>query len=168
MSFERKDGGSTSANNNGYPSTAYGPTDPNEVGVKGLLQGASSNKGEYDAEYLVDFADASTIPTESDVDRQILTIPAFSVVKSCDITVLETVSGGTDFDVGLTEPDGTAIDPNGLADNVVITAVGAYVAGAGALIGASTGSEDAQVTVANNGRTAGVVRIKIKYIRYND
>lgn len=168
MSFERKDGGTAATNNNGYPSTAYGGAVADEVDAKGTLMGASSNKNEYDVMYVVDFGNADAIPGPSESDRQIHTFPAYSAIKSAEVTVLETVSGGsTGFTVGLQEKDGTEIDDDGLVEANTSTAVGSYVDGAGALVGASVGSADGQLIV-DGDRTAGKIRIKIKYIKYND
>ena len=166
MALERKDGGATSANNNGYPSTAYGPTDPGQVDAKGTEYASTGKKDTYEVEYLIDFGDSSQQPTTSENDNQILTFPAFAVIKDVDVTVLETVSGGTNFNLGLSQPDGTVIDADGLVAASSVTAVGAYQAGNGALVGASIGSAEGQLTLGGT-RTAGKVKVRIEYIQYN-
>lgn len=166
MPLERKAGGATSANNNGFPSTAYGgDLDQYTTGSKGVLVACDAN-GKKVVEYWVDLSDASKTPSASESDTQIHTIPALAVIKECETTVQSTVSGGTDFSVGLSQPDGTVIDADGLMAAVADTAVGAHELGAGALIGASVGANSAQVTVTGT-RTAGQVKVKLTYVEYN-
>lgn len=166
MAYERKDGGATSANNNGYPSTAYGGSDAGNVDAKGLEYASTGKKDTYEVQYLIDFSDTDKQPTTSTNDNQIVTLPAYAVVKTVDITTLETVSGGTNYSLGLSQPDGTVIDADGLAAAVTATAVGSYTSGAGALVGASIGANDGQVTLTST-RTAGKVKVRIEYIQYN-
>lgn len=166
MAFERKDGGPTSANNNGYPSTAYGGSSAGDADAKGTEFASSGKKDTYEVLYLIDFSDSDRQPTVSTEDNQIVTFPAFSVIKTVDISVLDAVSGGTNFSLGLSQPDGTVIDADGLAASVTASAVGAYASGSGALVNSSIGANEGQLTLTST-RTAGRVKVRVEYIRYD-
>jgi hypothetical protein len=159
--MERKE---QAGNNLGYPDTAYNVVAKNELGYKGGATGTGSGEsGIYSAEYTYDFADLPASFT-SETDAGLTTIPVNSILDSVDVQVLETVSGGTDFRIGLSQPDGTVIDADGLLAANTSTVVGTYVAGAGADIGTSTITA-AQVTLssATTIRTAGVIRVVVRY-----
>lgn len=158
MSYERK----SAANNLGYPSTAYGGASAGEVKAKGASLASAGHKDTYEVVYEIDFSDGTKQPTTSADDNQIVTLPAYSVIKSVDVKVLSTVSGGTNFNLGLSQPNGTVIDADGLVAAATATAVGSYVAGAGALVGASIGANPGQLTLAST-RTAGKVSVKVTY-----
>lgn len=111
---------------------------------------------EVQLEYVFDVADG---PAASETDTSVLTIPAGSVIESCDIFVVSTLSGGTNFSLGLQQPDGTEIDNDGL--DAAVTATTGFVAGDGALIGTAI-SVDGQVVLSGT-RTAGVLKVVLKY-----
>lgn len=156
MAFERKE----AANNNGYPTTLYGVAGDNALANKGASVADDGSKQEYVLEYVVDVTD---LPAQSEVDPSVQTIPAGSVVKRVDLFVKETLSGGTDIDVGLNQPDGTVIDADGLVAAFTGTAVGAYAKGAGALIDTALAA-DAQLDVTTD-RTAGAFTLRVYYTK---
>lgn len=167
MALERKSGGATSTDNNSYPTTAYGgDLDDYSVASKGVVVSEGAN-GDITVDWLVDFSDSAKTPASDEDDNQVHTIPAYAVIKLVDQTVLATISGGTSYDIGLEQPDGTVIDADGLDSAVTTSTLGSYVSGDGALVGASVGANDAQVVVGGD-RTAGKLRIRVTYTPYND
>lgn len=117
-------------------------------------------------EYVFDY---DNLPTNAQDGQLTRLIPAGCVVESAVLDVIEdfTTSGGTaTMDIGLTEPDGTAIDADGLvaAAAEADLVAGAHIVGAGALVGANIGSADGQVDVTpSDTLTAGKGRILLKY-----
>lgn len=160
MGIDRKE---QNANNTGYPDTAYNVVAVEALGYKGSSTGTGDSQNYVaSVEYVYDFADLPSSFT-SETDAGLTTIPANSVIQSAEVQVLETVSGGTNFDIGMSQPDGTVIDADGLVAASTITAVGDYEAGAGALVGDNL-ANDAQVTVGGT-RTAGKIKVLIKYLK---
>ena len=160
MSFERK----TAANNNGYPSTAYNGSKASDVNAKGLELGSTGGKDTYELVYYIDFADADAQPKTSADDKQIATIPAGAAIKSASVQVLSTISGGTNFALGLSQPSGTVIDADGILAASTATAAGTYIEGAGALVGATIGANPGQLTLTST-RTAGKIKVLVEYVR---
>ena len=159
MAIERKD---QTANNLGYPDTAYGVVKAEALGYKGSAMGTGSGQlDEYKAEYVYDLADLPSSFT-SESDAGLTTLPASAVPVKVELQVLETLSGGTTLDVGLSQPDGTEIDANGLVAGYTGTAVGDYAEGAGAVIGTDIANEG-QVTLTTD-RTAGKIKVTVKYL----
>lgn len=153
MALDRKD---QDANNNGYPATSYGvPVDTGKYG--GAAGTGSGQKEVFDYVWDIDLTD---LPTTGEGDL-ISTLPANSTITSSSIVVSETLSGGTTLDVGLSQPDGTVIDANGLIAGFTNTAVGAYAEDTGAVVG-TTVSVDSQLTVTTD-RTAGKIRVIVTY-----
>jgi hypothetical protein len=99
------------------------------------------------------------------LDELILRVPANAVIKSAHIRVLTAAAGGTSYDFGLYQPDGTVIDADGI-DAAVATAAltaGAHIACDGALIGASIGADAGQLVVAATGTfTAGKFQVVLE------
>jgi len=106
-------------------------------------------------EYVFDVATG----TDTGEDDSIQVIPAGAVIEACDIYVVTTLAGGTEFDLGLSEPDGSVIDAAGLDDGV--TANSGYVSGNGAKVGTQLAAA-AQVTLGGN-RTSGVLKVVVTY-----
>jgi hypothetical protein len=102
------------------------------------------------------------LPTTTGLGGTAITIPAGSVIEEFDLIVLTNLSGGTNITVGLSQPDGTVIDADGLLG--ASTATTGVVAGTGALVGTRLATQ-AQLTVATS-RTAGVVKAIVKYSQY--
>lgn len=102
-------------------------------------------------------------------DVAILSIPANSYIASATLRVIDAFAGGTSYDIGLSESDGTVIDADGIDAAVAtaaINAVGETVACDGALVGntAGIGAAAGQVTVAATGTfTAGKAELSVTY-----
>lgn len=117
-------------------------------------------------EHIVEF-NYDDLPSASELDNLILSIPANSFILSSHTYVSEAFVGGTSVTVGLQESDGTEIDNDGI-DAAVATAAltaGAWIENDGALVGASVGSAAGQVVVTASGTyTAGSAKVVIRYI----
>lgn len=101
-------------------------------------------------------------------DEAIYRIPAGARVKSATLTVLTAFAGGTSYNIGLHEDDGTAIDADGLDAGVLLAALtpaGTVIDCDGALVGGGAGIGAAgQVVVAATGTfTAGKARLRVVY-----
>lgn len=96
-------------------------------------------------------------------------IPANSFIESARIVTTTPFAGGTSYNFGLAEADGTVIDADGIDAAVAAAAmssVGETVLCDGALVQATAGigSAAGQLTVAATGTyTAGEARVIIKY-----
>lgn len=124
--------------------------------------GAALGTSTLEKIFVFDF-DYSTYPAIDANDAVIPVIPAGAQIVSATLEVKEVFTGGTTLDVGVTEADGTVIDPNGLVAAASINP-GVYV-GAGALIGDSIGSEAGQVVVSDAGTaTAGKATLYVKVL----
>ena len=103
----------------------------------------------------------------SGVDALIPRIPAGSVIRSSILTVVTAMTGtvGT-ITMGLEQPDGTAIDVDGL-DAAVAQAVliaKASIVGDGALVGVGIGAAEGQVIVTTGGTvTAGKFILRVEF-----
>jgi len=114
---------------------------------------ASQEKGKV-YKYTFDVTDG---PVATDTDTAVQTIPAGAVIKAADIQVVSTLSGGTNFTLGMSQPDGTVIDADGI--DAAVTATSGYVSADGALIGTALSAEG-QLTFTGT-RTAGVLEVTI-------
>lgn len=104
------------------------------------------------------------------LDAAILRIPANSFMVSATLRVITPLAGTTPtVTIGLTEPDGTAIDPDGIDVAIAaaaLSSVGETVLCDGALVGAlvGIGAEDGQVVVTTGGTvTAGKFALEVVY-----
>ena len=102
--------------------------------------------------------DVATGPDTGE-DDSVQVIPAGAVIEACDIFVVSTLSGGSDFDLGLSEADGSVIDADGL--DAAVSATTGYVEGNGALVGTAL-SAAGQLTLGGT-RTAGVLKVVVTY-----
>lgn len=153
MAIERKD---QNANNTGYPVTVYG------TAVDGGKYGGAAGTGsgqvyEKVYEWVVDASDHAGA-MDSDFTS---TIPAGSTIISADVQVLETLSGGTQLDVGLVQPDGTGADNDALIAAFTETAPGEYAEGAGVAVDNPVAADSQLIT---SGRTAGIFRVRVKFL----
>jgi hypothetical protein len=98
-------------------------------------------------------------PVVSDTDNSILVIPAGALIESCEVFITGDLSGGTSFDLGLSQPDGTVIDADGLVSGATQT-TGAFF-GTGVLVGAEVPA-NAQLTLGGD-RTAGELTVVLKF-----
>lgn len=96
-------------------------------------------------------------------------IPAGSFITRAFIVVETAFAGGTSYNFGLSQLDGTVIDADGIDAAVAVAALGSgnVVVCDGALVGgtATTGSNNAYIKVAATGSfTAGKAKLVIEYI----
>lgn len=110
------------------------------------------------------------LATYSSNDATVQSIPANSLILSCELYVETAFAGGTSYAVGLYQSDSTVIDADGLITDLNaplanINAAGDWVVGSGALVGATIGTAAGQVVVAATGTfTAGKAFIRVKYL----
>lgn len=94
-------------------------------------------------------------------------IPANAFIKTSKLEVITAFAGGTSYNLGLYEQDGTVVDADGIDAGVLLAALtpaGAWIDNNGALVGAGLGSAAAQIVVAATGTfTAGKARLVIEY-----
>ena len=102
-------------------------------------------------------------------------VPANSTIIACDVYVKTGLAGGGGLAVGVYQLDGTVIDVDGLvvpgAEGATanIAADGDVVAGAGALVGANVGANDAYIGAFSDGAiTAGEARVVVRYVKERD
>lgn len=104
------------------------------------------------------------------LDEANLSIPANAYIDTATLRVITAFAGGTSYDIGLTEPDGTTIDDDGIDVAIALTAmdaVGETVLMDGALVQnlAGIGSAKGQVDIVATGTyTAGKAEITIVYM----
>ena len=139
--------------------THYGTREIEDV----LPSKYKTHGGEDVLEYTFSFDD---LPTNGQ-DEAILRIPANARIKEATLTVITAFAGGTSYDIGLDQPDGTVIDVDGIDAAVAtaaIDAVGETVIMNGALVGGTVGigANAGQLTVVATGTyTAGKARIRL-------
>lgn len=128
-------------------------------------QYTASKKGQVIANYAANAKELNYVfsvadgPTTSATDTSIQTIPAGALITKCEVFITGTLSGGTDFRLGLSQPDGTVIDADGLV--TAETATSGAVEGSGALVGTSL-SAAGQLTLSGT-RTAGELTVVITF-----
>lgn len=113
-------------------------------------------------------------------DNANLVIPADAIITKSRLRVIEAFAGGTSYDIGLQETDGTEIDDDGLfpaADVLLadIDAIGDVIEGSGALVvaedgtpGTVTGTAGVIVVTENGTFTAGKAAVEVYYVRNID
>jgi hypothetical protein len=110
------------------------------------------------------------LPTNSTTDVGVHNIPAYASIVESRLIVETAFAGGTDYQIGVVQADGTAIDVDGFhtaAATVLanLTPKGKTLVGGGALVGAGIGSAAGQVKVTASGTfTAGKAHLYVKYI----
>ncbi len=99
-------------------------------------------------------------------------IPANATITSAELYVQTGLTGGGGLAAGVYQDDGTAIDVDGLivpgAEGATanIAADGDVVSGAGALVGANVGANDAFIACFSDGAiTAGQARLVVTYLK---
>jgi len=113
------------------------------------------------------------LPTNG-LDAAILKLPAFAQIKSATLQVITAFAGGTSYNLGLYQEDGTVIDADGIDAAVALTvidAVGDIVNCDGALVAGvvSVGAAAGQLRVAATGTfTAGKAKLEIVYTALTD
>lgn len=141
--------------------THYGPR-----GIEDVIGAKYEDKhGNQVYEYTFSYDD---LPTNGE-DEAILRIPANARIKEATFTVITAFAGGTSYNFGLNQPDGTVIDADGIDAAVLlaaIDAVGETVACDGALVAntAGIGTAEGQLVVAATGSfTAGKGRLRVVF-----
>ena len=137
--------------------THYGRRDIEDVAPSKYASALGVRK----LEYTFSFDDLPTF----DLDQLVHRVFANAVIKSAHIRVLEAAVGGTSYNFGLYQPDGTVIDLDGI-DAAVATAaltLGAHIVCDGALVGKSIGVAAGQLVVAATGTfTAGKFQVVLE------
>jgi hypothetical protein len=114
-------------------------------------------------EVVFDYDDLPTAGAEMEA-----LIPAYSLIKSAYLQVITPFAGGTSYNIGLAQTNGTAVDADGLFAAIAtasLTPAGKWNAGTGALVGAGIGANPCVITVAATGTfTAGKARLVVEYI----
>jgi hypothetical protein len=114
-------------------------------------------------------ANAGLPVVDADEDAAVLSIPANSLVKAAylHVTTAFTSGGSATLELGLEDEDGSASDADGL-DSLAVAALTAnsWHVLDGALIGATSGVENAQISIddATAAFTAGKARLIVEYI----
>lgn len=139
--------------------TFYGPLTTNQKFGARVAKYGSRSEVEYRFTY-------DDLPDADSGNAMLIEIPANSYIESAVLKVGTAWAGGTNIVVGLEQTDGTVIDADGLHAAIVtanLTANSIHV-GAGALIGASSGANNAIVAVVATGTyTAGDARLVVTY-----
>ena len=136
----------------------YGTQEPNQ---KGGGQASSSGK----VKELVWRFKYNDLPSENAGSGLEIQLPAGAQVLDAHIRALVDFAGGTSYDIGLSQPDGTVIDADGLFAAVALADVNAGAVGSGALIGTKLGATG-ELTVAATGTfTAGEAEVVVRYIK---
>ncbi len=113
------------------------------------------------------------LPVTGD-DEAILRIPANARIARATLRVITAFAGGTSYNLGLSQSDGTVIDADGIDAAVALTAIdaiGDVVLCDGALVGTlvGIGSAAGQLLVAATGTfTAGKAQLEIEYDLFTD
>jgi len=148
--------GSTGGNSR-RAATHYGRRDIEDLAPSSYAHAQGISK----LEYTFSFDDLPTF----DLDQLIQRVPASAVIKSAHIRVLTPAVGGTSYNFGLYQPDGTVIDLDGI-DAAVATAAliaEAHIVCDGALVGKSIGVAAGQLVVAATGTfTAGKFQVVLE------
>ena len=119
-------------------------------------------------DYTADLNNDGTLNGFSDSDAY---IPAGSYIVSATLIIETLFAGGTDYDIGIYEQDGTAISAQGIDATLVLADIdGAadVVKCNGALAGGilSVGSDDAYIKFVEEGTfTAGKMKLVIAYVQ---
>lgn len=114
-------------------------------------------------------ANAGLPTTDADTDAATITIPAGSLIKAAylEVSTAFTSGGSATLELGFQQTDGTVVDADGI-DTIAVAALtaGSWTVCDGALVGASVGANDVQVSVDDAVAvfTAGQGRLVIEYI----
>ena len=144
--------------------THYGPrsTDISNGGVRGTDVKTLKMSFTYD-----------DLPVASATNGLLAFIPSGSTIVDCQVAATTAFAGGTSYDIGLEQQDGTDIDVDGLFDALVVANLTPAGDGSSALNHAGTNSgllcgqqvqTDAYIIIAETGtHTAGAGEITIQY-----
>jgi len=145
----------------------FGPREANE----GLDNSVSTYGVVQQRELYFDFAQANAgLPTENaDTDAATLLIPANSIIVRSYLSVGTAwlSAGAATLELGVQGTDGSTVDADGI-DTIAKAAltVNAWIVNDGALIGATVGTADVQISIddAIAVFTAGTGRLVVEYI----
>jgi hypothetical protein len=135
---------------------------PDSVSTYGLIK---------QVELYMDFEEVNAgLPVDNaDVDAGVLVIPANALVVRAYLEVGEafTSGGSATLELGVEGVDGSTVDADGL-DTIAVAALtaGSWAILAGAIVGATVGTADVQISVddATATFTAGKGRLVVEYI----
>lgn len=114
-------------------------------------------------------ANAGLPTTDADTDAATLVIPANSFIKSAylEVSTAFTSGGSATLELGVQGTDGSTVDADGI-DTIAVAAltVGSWTVCDGALVGATVGTADVQLSIDDAVAvfTAGVGRLVVEYI----
>ena len=145
------------SNNNGYPTQVFGVVGQYEKSAKGSTVAGSIEKNTGQLQATFDFADLPSVFTSEGGD--VASIPANAYITSANIKILSTISGGTNYTIGLSQPDGSVVDADGIL--AASTTATGHIIGDGADIGTATATA-VQLTVGGT-RTTGVIEVTVSY-----
>ena len=122
-------------------------------------------------ELYMDFAEVNAgLPTDdADTDAGTLVIPANSFIKNAylEVGVAFTSGGSATLELGVETVAGATVDADGI-DTIAVAAltVGSWTVCDGALVGATVGTADVQISIddAVAAFTAGTARLVVEYI----
>lgn len=144
----------------------YGPRKMGEARKFGARKSINA-AGNVEVEWVFDYDDLPAANGTND-DSMEATIPAGAQIVSAKVNVLTAIAGTTPtLTLGLSQPDGTIIDADGIDAAIAAGALGAdaWVNCDGALVGATAGlANKGQLTAATGGTvTAGRFLVVLEY-----
>ena len=150
----------------GWAVTQAGDLVRNHYGTREIddFGGQASSSGLY-KELTIQFS-YDDLPVAADGGNLEAKIPLGAQIVEAYIKASVPFAGGTSYDIGLQEGDGTEIDNNGIFAAVTLADVNAGAAGAGALVGgpATTGGDGYLVVAATGSFTAGEAELIVRYL----
>jgi len=139
---------------------------------RGSVTRTSGELNEFVIEFAYDDLPAGSATVA--VDGSYTRIPANAVVVDAYLEVTTGFAGGTSYDIGLDQTDGTAIDANGLWDTLVLADINSAGdkssarehggTASGALFGSAISADAVPIVTATGTFTAGTARLVIRYV----
>lgn len=145
----------------------YGPRSMNEAQKFGFRKTLNA-AGNVELEWVFDYDDLPAAQGTND-DSMEATIPVGAYIVAAKIQVLEGIAGTTPtLSLGLSQPDGTVIDADGidaLVAEAALDTVNEWVECDGVLVGATAGlANKGQLTASTGGTvTAGRFKVVLEY-----
>ena len=139
--------------------TVFGPRESSQKFGGKVAKHGSIVELEYKFSY-------DDLPDADDGNEMVAALPAGSLIVDSVLKVGTAWAGGTSITVGLEQKDGTVIDADGLHAAILTAALTANSidSGGGALVGASSGANEAIVAVTASGTfTAGDATLVVRY-----
>jgi hypothetical protein len=149
------------SNNNGYPLQVYGNVGQYGKSAYGSTVAGSVEKNTGQIQFTYDFDNLPAVFTSE--TGLFPSIPANAYITGASIKIISTLTGGTDFKIGLSETDGSVVDSDGIMNSSTLS-TGHFI-GNGADIGTATVTA-VQLTVAAGAsgiRTGGVMEVTVNY-----